>query len=87
MIVGDGARGYETRPAVAPPDSDSEAPEGAPRDAAALLALASRAPRVELSTHDLCFLATLYLRGQSAGHAAFAEEQLFELFEQAANVV
>jgi chromosome partition protein MukF len=72
---------------VAPPDSDSEAPEGAPREAAALLALASRAPRVELSTLDLCFLATLYLHGQSAGHAAFDEEQLFELFEQAANVV
>jgi chromosome partition protein MukF len=72
---------------VAPPDSDSEAPEGAPREAAALLALASRAPRVELSTLDLCFLATLYLRGQSAGHSAFSEDQLFELFELAASVV
>ncbi len=72
---------------MVPPDSDSEAPEGAPREAAALLALASRAPRVELSTLDLCFLATLYLRGQSAGHSAFSEDQLFELFEQAASVV
>jgi chromosome partition protein MukF len=52
-----------------------------------LLALSSRAPKLELSTLDLCFLATLYLRGQSSGHAAFSEEQLFELFEQAAQIV
>src|SRR6187549_3832232 len=51
------------------------------------MALSSRAPKLELSTLDLCFLATLYLRGQSAGHAAFGEEQLFELFEQAVSVV
>src|SRR6187549_1117020 len=51
------------------------------------MALSSRAPKLELSTLDLCFLATLYLRGQSSGHAAFSEEQLFEHFEQAAQVV
>jgi chromosome partition protein MukF len=51
------------------------------------LALSARAPKLELSTLDLCFLATLYLRGQSAGHASFSEEQLFEHFEQAAQVV
>ncbi len=52
-----------------------------------MLALSARAPKLELSTLDLCFLATLYLRGQGAGHASFSEEQLFELFEQAAAVV
>jgi chromosome partition protein MukF len=65
-----------------PPPSPSPSSE-----ATALLALSSRAPKLELSTLDLCFLATLYLRGQSAGHASFSEEQLFELFEQAAQVV
>lgn len=51
------------------------------------MALAARAPKLELSTLDVCFLATLQLRGQSSGQAAFSEEQLFELFEQAALVV
>jgi chromosome partition protein MukF len=36
---------------------------------------------------DLCFLATLYLRAQSSGHASFGEEHLFEHFEQAAQAV
>jgi chromosome partition protein MukF len=69
-----------------PPDHAPKAahPSG---EASALLALSSRAPKLELSTLDLCFLATLYLRGQSSGHAAFSEEQLFEHFEQAAQVV
>jgi len=66
------------------PASPSASPSG---EASALLALSSRAPKLELSTLDLCFLATLYLRGQSSGHSAFSEEQLFEHFEQAAQVV
>lgn len=72
---------------MAPSANAPQSSDAAPREATALLALASRAPKVELSTLDLCFLATLYLRGQSAGHAAFSEEQLFELFEQAASIV
>jgi chromosome partition protein MukF len=56
-------------------------------EASALLALSARGPKLELSTLDLCFLATLYLRGQSSGHASFGEEQLFEHFEQAAQAV
>jgi chromosome partition protein MukF len=62
-------------------------PDPPTSEASALLALSSRAPKLELSTLDLCFLATLYLRGQSSGSAAFTEEQLFEHFEQAAQVV
>jgi chromosome partition protein MukF len=72
---------------LAPSDSDPQAPNGASREATALLALSSRAPKLELSTLDLCFLATLYLRGQGAGHSAFSEDQLFELFELAAGIV
>jgi chromosome partition protein MukF len=71
---------------VTPPNSDPRAPQATP-EAAALLALSARAPKLELSTLDLCFLATLYLRGQAAGHSSFSEEQLFELFEVAADVV
>lgn len=67
--------------------NDSESPDAPSREAAALLALSARAPRLELSTLDLCFLAALYLQGQSSGEAAFSEEQLFEHFEQAAQVV
>jgi chromosome partition protein MukF len=67
------------------PPSSSAAP--ASSEATALLALSSRAPKLELSTLDLCFLATLYLRGHSSGQASFSEEQLFELFEVAAQVV
>ena len=71
-----------------PPPDDAPPPSANPStEATALLALASRAPKLELSTLDLCFLATLYLRAQSSGHAAFSEEQLFELFEQAAQIV
>jgi len=84
--VGRRARGYETRPPLLPPD-DAPSPASPSTEAAALLALSSRAPKLELSTLDLCFLATLYLRGQSSGHAAFSEEQLFEYFEQAAQIV
>jgi chromosome partition protein MukF len=69
-----------------PPD-DPPLPASPSTEGAALLALSSRAPKLELSTLDLCFLATLYLRGQSAGHSAFSEEQLFEYFEQAAQIV
>ncbi|HYP87645.1 MAG TPA: condensin subunit MukF [Polyangiaceae bacterium] len=65
----------------------AESPDLLSGEASALLALASRAPKLELSTLDLCFLATLYLRGQSAGHGAFSEDELFEHFEQAAQVV
>ncbi|HVY29308.1 MAG TPA: condensin subunit MukF [Polyangiaceae bacterium] len=73
-----------------PPATEAAAPTptAAPsNEATALLALSARAPKLELSTLDLCFLATLYLRGQGAGHSAFSEEQLFELFEQAAQIV
>jgi chromosome partition protein MukF len=70
---------------LAPPDSP--APDRTSTEATALLALSARAPKLELSTLDLCFLATLFLRGQSAGHASFSEDQLFEHFEQAAQVV
>jgi len=84
--VGSQAGGYETRPPLEPPDHPQK-PAPASGEASALLALSSRAPKLELSTLDLCFLATLYLRGQSSGHAAFSEEQLFEHFEQAAQVV
>jgi chromosome partition protein MukF len=85
--VGSGARGYESAPPLEPPPIPPPSPNGASSEATALLALSARAPKLELSTLDLCFLATLYLRGQSEGHASFGEEQLFELFEQAALVV
>ena len=65
----------------------AESPDLPSNEASLLLALSSRAPKLELSTLDLCFLATLYLRGQSSGQAAFSEDQLFEHFEQAAQVV
>lgn len=65
----------------------AESSEPLTSEASALLALSARAPKLELTTLDLCFLATLYLRGQSSGEAAFSEEQLFEHFEQAALVV
>lgn len=80
-----GCRGYETCPVLEPPAHAPPAPESS--EAAALLALSSRAPKLELSTLDLCFLATLYLRGQSSGQASFSEDQLFEHFEHAAQVV
>lgn len=70
-----------------PSDSSDPSAPSATREANALVSLAARAPKLELSTLDLCFLATLYLRAQSGGHAAFSEEQLFELFEQAATIV
>ena len=86
MIVSPSARGYETDPPLLP--LEDAPPLASPStEAAALLALSSRAPKLELSTLDLCFLATLYLRGQSSGHAAFSEEQLFEYFEQSAEIV
>jgi chromosome partition protein MukF len=79
-------------PDHAPPAAPAEQPDapaatGSSTEATALLALSARAPKLELSTLDLCFLATLYLRGQSAGHTSFNEEQLFDHFEQAAQVV
>ena len=64
-----------------PPDYDPK-PVSPSGEASALLALSSRAPKLELSTLDLCFLATLYLRGQSSGHAAFSEEQLFRWIDE-----
>jgi chromosome partition protein MukF len=82
-------RGYE-RSSVLPPDSDPKAAPAATAassEATALLALSARAPKLELSTLDLCFLATLQLRAQAAGQGSFSEEQLFELFEVAALVV
>ncbi len=70
------------------PSTHDPSPPGPPSsEAAALLTLASRAPRLELSTLDLCFLATLHLRARSGQHQAFGEEQLFDLFEQAALLV
>lgn len=70
-----------------PPVNAPPAPDHTSSEASALLALSARAPKLELSTLDLCFLATLYLRAQSSGHASFGEEQLFEHFEQAAQAV
>jgi chromosome partition protein MukF len=86
VIVDGGAEGYDPRPALEPPNHDPR-PGSLSAEATALLALSSRAPKLELSTLDLCFLATLYLRGQGSSHAAFSEEMLFEHFEQAAQVV
>lgn len=67
--------------------NDALPPDPPSNEATTLAALASRAPKLELSTLDLCFLATLHLRGQSSGQSAFSEEQLFEHFEQAAQAV
>lgn len=69
------------------PDRAPPTPEQPSREASALLSLSSRAPKLELSTLDLCFLATLYLRGQGSSSSSFSEEELFDLFEQAAQVV
>lgn len=70
-----------------PPAPSIPASDPTTSEASVLLALSARAPKLELSTLDLCFLATLYLRAQGSGHASFGEEQLFEHFEQAAQVV
>ncbi len=86
--MSEGAGGYEARPrALASSDNESPKTAGATREGAALLALSSRAPKLELGTLDLCFLAALELRSRSSGQAAFSEEQLFEVFEQAAAIV
>jgi chromosome partition protein MukF len=69
------------RPPEAPSDDETTTP------AVALRALAARAPALELSTLDLCFLAALELRGKSSGRAAFTEDELFDVFEQAAVIV
>ena len=42
---------------------------------------------VELKTADICFLAGLYLRANSAGLASFEEDLLIDLFEQVCDVV
>jgi chromosome partition protein MukF len=81
--VGSRRRGYEQAALL----TDAPSPDSPSSEASALLALSSRAPKLELATLDLCFLATLYLRGQSSGQAAFSEEQLFEHFEHAVQVV
>jgi chromosome partition protein MukF len=69
-------------PAHDPPEPSASAPE-----ARALLALAARAPKLELSSLDVCFLATLHLRAQSGGRTSFSDDELFELFELAASIV
>ncbi|HEY6079180.1 MAG TPA: condensin subunit MukF, partial [Polyangiaceae bacterium] len=70
-----------------PPSHDPSATSASAPEARALLALSARAPKLELSTLDVCFLATLHLRAQSGGKASFSEDELFELFEQAASIV
>jgi len=70
-----------------PAPGESSAGQPPSSDENALVALAARAPKLELSTLDLCFLGALYLRGQSAGHAAFTEEQLLDVFESAVMIV
>jgi chromosome partition protein MukF len=70
-----------------PSANDPTQPVAPSSEAAALLTLALGAPRLELSTLDLCFLATLHLRARSTQFPDFAEEQLFELFEQAVLIV
>lgn len=52
-----------------------------------LAALSARAPKLELSTLDLCFLAALQLSCASSGQSSVSESQLFSLFEQAAQIV
>lgn len=72
---------------MVPPDDSSPTDASATTAAAALLSLSARAPKLELGTLDLCFLSALWLRGQSSGHAAFTEQELFDVFEQAAAIV
>ena len=62
------AGGEVTRPCAL--NDAVESPEPLTSEASALLALSARAPKLELSTLDLCFLATLYLRGQASGELA-----------------
>jgi len=47
-----------------------------------LASLAQRGPSLDLSTLDLCFLAALHLRAESAALPSFSEEQLTDVFEQ-----
>jgi chromosome partition protein MukF len=42
---------------------------------------------VDLKTADVCFLAGLYLRANSAGLASFEEDLLIDLFEQVCDIV
>jgi chromosome partition protein MukF len=42
---------------------------------------------LDLKTADLCFLAGLYLRADTAGLASFEEELLIDLFEQVCDIV
>jgi chromosome partition protein MukF len=48
----------------------------------ALAALASKGVMLDLTTHDLCFVAGLHLRAQQAGIYAFSDDQLIDIFEQ-----
>jgi chromosome partition protein MukF len=52
-----------------------------------LAALARSHPVLELGTLDLCFLAALHLQAEGAALAAFTEEKLSEVFEQACALV
>ncbi|HYC78089.1 MAG TPA: condensin subunit MukF [Planctomycetota bacterium] len=53
----------------------------------AVAALARDKAHVDLKTVDLCFLAALHLRAGKTGLASFDEDALFDLFEQACDVV
>jgi chromosome partition protein MukF len=52
-----------------------------------LLSLAQSGVALDLKTLDVCYLAALKLRGESASMASFAEDQLVDVFEQVCEVV
>jgi chromosome partition protein MukF len=52
-----------------------------------LASLAQSGVALELKTLDICYLAALKLRGESGALAAFAEDQLIDVFEQVCQVV
>jgi chromosome partition protein MukF len=52
-----------------------------------LVSLARSGAALELQPLDLCFLAALYLRADRSSIAAFTEDQLVDVFDQACDVV
>ncbi len=52
-----------------------------------IAALARDQVNLDLKTHDLCFLAGLYLRADRAALASFEEDVLIDIFEQRCDVV
>jgi chromosome partition protein MukF len=61
--------------------------ESPPDPNLALSALARRAPRLELGTLDLCFVAALYLRSNGETLVSFPEQELFAVFDDVCSVV